>query len=278
MNPSGLRSIVFDKSRGFSDREQVVSCGRCIGCRRDEALSWSVRSWHEYQMVSKSCALTLTYSEDNCPRSISIDELQRFFKRLRKNTGADFRYIACGEYGEDFGRPHYHACVFGMDFSADHIFYKRASDGTPLYNSAELNKSWKFGHATEGVVSFSTACYVAGYVVKKVSGSRADAHYDGRDAEFRLSSTKPALGRRWFEKYWKDCLNDEIILPSGGSAPLPKYYLDLLDRISPNDSIRIRNSRSCAAFEMARSGVLSGRVLDQKERFALSQLSKRSHI
>lgn len=278
VNPSGLRSVVFQKSRGFADREQVVSCGRCIGCRRDEALSWSVRAWHEYQVVTRSCALTLTYSEDNCPRSISIDELQRFFKRLRKNTGADFRYLACGEYGEDLHRPHYHVCLFGFDFSADHVFYKRSANGSKLYNSAELSKSWGLGHAVEGEMTFSTACYVAGYVTKKVAGSPADPHYDGRDAEFRLSSTRPALGRRWFERYWRDCMNDEIILPSGGVAPLPKYYVDLLERISPDDFIRIRNSRSSAARDLARSGALNGRILDQREKVAKSKLTRRGHV
>ena len=37
-------------------------------------------------------------------------------KRLRKKYGSKIRFFQCGEYGELYGRPHYHACLLNFDF------------------------------------------------------------------------------------------------------------------------------------------------------------------
>jgi hypothetical protein len=44
-------------------------------------------------------------------------DLQLFFKRLRKAyPDVKLRYFACGKYGEQFARPHYHVILFGKSF------------------------------------------------------------------------------------------------------------------------------------------------------------------
>ena len=63
------------------------------------------------------CFSLYTYSDDHLPDngSLVVADLQKFFKRLRKqyakrNTCIKLRYYAC-EYGDRHGRPHYHAIV-----------------------------------------------------------------------------------------------------------------------------------------------------------------------
>lgn len=276
--PTGKRSIVFDKSLGFADMPVIVPCNDCLGCRLDDALQFSIRAHHETQSHEANSALTLTFG-DNCPESISKRDVQLFMKRLRKNTGrSDLRYLACGEYGDDLQRPHYHVCLFGFDFSDDRVFFKRSKSGDRLYNSSLLDRTWGFGHATVGTLDFKSACYVAGYAQKKVKGHQAEAYYAGREPEFRLSSTRPAVGRTWFERNWRECMNDQVVLPTGRAVPLPDYYVDLLERISPNDFVRIRSARTRAALEAAKKDPRFVPSLSSREAVSAFKLSKRNSI
>ena len=71
-------------------------------------------------MHKVSCMLNLTYNDDWIPEHGQLvkDDLQRFFKRMRK-AGFKFRYVASGEYGDKTRRPHFHIALFGLDFSTD---------------------------------------------------------------------------------------------------------------------------------------------------------------
>ena len=128
-------------------------------------------------MHEENSFVTLTYSDEHLPDGgrLVLDDFQRFFKRLRKRVGVPVRYYHCGEYGETFGRPHYHACIFGYGFP-DRVLWSY-SNGQPLYSSKELSDLWPYGHALIGEVTFDSAAYVARYIMKKVNGDRADEHY-----------------------------------------------------------------------------------------------------
>lgn len=89
-----------------------VPCGKCIGCKSDKAMMWSIRCYHEASLHERNAFVTLTY--EDAPPALVKEDLQKFFKRARHSF--DFRYFACGEYGEATHRPHYHALIFGQDF------------------------------------------------------------------------------------------------------------------------------------------------------------------
>ena len=96
-----------------------VPCGKCLGCRIAKRQEWSLRMLHELNYHKESVFLTLTYNDYYVPShgGLSIPELQNFFKRVRKALECQKRsikYFACGEYGEQNMRPHYHAIVFGL--------------------------------------------------------------------------------------------------------------------------------------------------------------------
>ena len=72
---------------------------------------------HEASMHMFNSFVTLTYDDDHLPEynSLNYKHFQDFMKRLRKSHNR-VRFYMCGEYGEDFSRPHYHALLFNCFF------------------------------------------------------------------------------------------------------------------------------------------------------------------
>lgn len=238
VNASGKRSLVFNRSAGFSDLPVIVPCGQCIGCRLEYSRQWAVRCVHEAQMHEYSSFITLTFSDEHLPsdRSICKRDFQLFMKRLRKRISRDYgievRYFACGEYGEERQRPHYHACIFGFDFP-DKIPQGTNSQGDTLYSSSYLSKCWQFGFNIIGSVTFESCAYVARYICKKHKGKDSPDSYEiidkdtgevhFQEKEFCLMSRRPGIGSSWFEVYGSDTNKDFITL-RGVTMKLPKFY------------------------------------------------------
>ena len=208
----------FDGSMSFRNDGRgdpvQLPCGRCIGCRLERSRQWAVRIMCESQMHDVSSFVTLTYDEANLPSDFSVNKrhLQLFFKRLRK-AGYVFRYYCCGEYGEDFSRPHYHLCLFGVNFADDRVFYRNTGSG-PLYTSPSLEAIWRLGFCVIGDLTFESAAYVSRYCTKVVNGDMAESHYTRCDSEtgeifrlepeFSLMSRHPGIGDAWIRKFHHD--------------------------------------------------------------------------
>ena len=60
----------------------------------------------------------------NNPIILKKSDFQKFIKRLRKDY--DIKYFACGEYGDKTLRPHFHAILFGVNFSDDKIIFSKS--------------------------------------------------------------------------------------------------------------------------------------------------------
>lgn len=235
-NSNGKFGFVFDRT-GAS----IIPCGKCVGCLLDRSKMWAVRCMHEASLYERNCLITLTYSEDNLPPFGALEKraLQLFFKRLRKRYGAGIRYYACGEYGSDFGRPHFHACVFNHDF-ADKLLWS-VRNGHRLYTSASLADLWPFGFSSVGDVTFASAAYVARYVMKKVFGSGAQPHYTrlvpetgelvSIPPEFTVMSRRPGLAKFWFDKFSSDVYPDNFVLVNGAKCKPPRFYDQQLEKL-----------------------------------------------
>jgi len=218
---------------------------------------------HESTLHADNCFITLTYNDDHLPEGGSLikSDFQKFIKRLRKNHGVKIRYFACGEYGTEFARPHYHACIFGFNFR-DRKPFKRLHGGHYLYTSRDLERLWDKGYSTIGAVNFETAAYVARYVTKKVTGKleEATAHYENfdkitgewfstRQPEYINMSLKPAIGKGWIEKFYDDVYPRDEIIIRGKILKPPKYYDRLYDLQSPKDFLIIKRQRQRSALE-----------------------------
>lgn len=187
-------------------RELVIPCRKCFECVQSYSTNWAVRCCLEAQMHEKNCFVTLTYDNEHL-RDISVKEVQKFIKRLRKYlNGKKVRYFACGEYGEHTGRPHYHIILFGVDFSESRQYLRRDKRGNTIYTSSVLSSLWKFGFHSVGDLSFSSAKYCAKYMQK--------FNFANGKKSFTLQSRKPAIGYEFAVK------NVESLCRSG------KVYID----------------------------------------------------
>lgn len=207
---TGKRSVVFTAKSANFDEPLAVPCGKCTGCRSDQAMAWSVRAYHESTQHLRNSFLTLTYDDANLPPDGKITpvELQNFFKRARK-AGFKLRYIACGEYGEQTRRPHYHAIIFGQNFLHDKV---QLTD--KLYTSPTLQKIWGKGHVSIAPAELGAIFYVCGYTQKKI----------GDPDTFSLSSRRPPIGADWLDKYCEDLERTGIITIEGREMQIPPAY------------------------------------------------------
>lgn len=161
-----------------------VPCGKCFECKKEYARKWAFRCLFEAEDHPVTSFLTLTYDDAHLPgdKCVQVHELQKFFYRLRAR-GFKFRYVACGEYGERNGRPHYHVLGFGLDF--EDLTPWRGGN-YPSFRSSTLEQVWPFGHSEVSLprsVS-DVANYIAGYIMKGY----------GIEKGFLTMSRKPGIG------------------------------------------------------------------------------------
>ncbi len=238
--------MVFNHRDSPEGESFELPCGQCVGCRLERSRQWAMRCVHEASLHEENCFLTLTYDDEHLPvrikslgpkarvqNSLILSDYQDFMKRLRKKYGSGIRFFHCGEYGDALGRPHYHAVIFNHDFP-DKVLHRVTPQGHRLYTSESLEKLWPNGFALIGDVTFESAAYVARYVMKKVTGEPAAAHYQGRKPEYTTMSRRPGIGRGWYDKYKAEVYPfDEIIVNSKPVRP-PRFYDNLLDKEDPD--------------------------------------------
>jgi hypothetical protein len=243
-------------------RDQVkVPCGTCIGCRADQGRQWAIRIMHESVTRPPAWFITLTYDDQHLPGNLPDDErvrgsldptdLQLFIKRLRKRSAVRLGYYAVGEYGDKSDRPHYHLALFGMRFlDKDKIGERR---GYPVLVSRTLEELWKGGNSEITTLGWKSASYIAGYVHKKareksdpVKHLRVDpdtGEVFQVEKEFARMSRRPALGRKWLEKYWRDVYPRDFVVMDGSPLKPPRYYDRAMEDINPEIMEEVRYQR-----------------------------------
>ena len=183
------------------------ACGYCIECLIQRSQMWAFRVQKESSYSKTGCFVTLTYSEENVPyvdavykkdpekgvvkireldnpvQTLVKSDLQKWFKRVRKLDSKyqkpAMRYFACGEYGGETNRPHYHALVFNLNKKT----------------IKQLKATWKEGFIVVGDVTTKSIHYVTDYMQKKHY-----RHLDGQFKSFTTMSLKPALGYQYVDE------------------------------------------------------------------------------
>ena len=258
--------LSFTWRRGAKHLE--IPCRQCAGCRLQYSAHWATRCMHEAKCHTHNAWLTLTYADEHLPSRYNTGILhprtnqtiysgslhkahpQKFLRALRKalgrgkyqhafhrsaliTPGAGVRYYYAGEYGELYGRPHYHLCLFGIDL-ADKLLDRTTSTGYKLYTSPTLEKLWPYGTHQLGELTWESAAYTARYVMKKINGEKKEKHYEKLDTEtgeiiklipeYCDMSRRPGIAQPWFEKYLTDVYPHDRIIIRGHKRKPPRYY------------------------------------------------------
>lgn len=250
--------IVFNPREAVIKQVVKLPCGQCIGCRLEYSRQWAVRLMHENKLHFRSAFVTLTYAPENLPHGGTLVKwhFQDFMKRLRSRLSpVKIRFFHCGEYGERFDRPHYHAIIYGFGFP-DRVFYK-TENGESYYTSEFLDSVWQHGRCVLGDVTFASAAYVARYVTKKVTGDAAEDHYWRVDEttgeafrvepEYCTMSRRPGIGSGAFDKWSSDFYpRDEVVVNGFPSRP-PRFYDKLYESRDPDGMAKIKRRRVARA-------------------------------
>lgn len=254
-------SVVFAERRGADIvRSLVLPCGQCVGCRLERSRQWAIRVMHEASLYDQNCFITLTYDDEHCPSGLTYQDFQLFMKRLRRRFfSSKIRFYMCGEYGENFGRPHFHACLFNFDFP-DKLYFKKAGD-SKVYTSRILGEVWPFGFTLIGAVTFESAAYVARYCMAKVTGEMAEGWYTVVDAasgeitfrepEFNRMSLKPGIGQPWFQRFASDVYPRGECVVRGRYCRPPRYYDKLFERADADGMEYIKYKRYLHGLEVS---------------------------
>lgn len=247
--PTNGGPVSFKRPQGRTYKEIELPCGQCILCRLEHARQWAVRITHEAQLHEYSCFATLTYNEENVPQDggLRYDDLQRFWKRLRKAVGP-LRYFAVGEYGDETNRPHYHACIFGHDFTENKKVVRGGRN--PLWTNETLETAWGLGNVSAGALTFETAQYTASYVTKKLNNERRYTRLDPETGELialeqprAMMSLKPAIGRNWLDQFGDAMgIHDHVVVNGRVQKP-PKYYDRWLEETNPGRYLENKEAR-----------------------------------
>lgn len=185
---------------------RAFPCGACIACRIKRKMEWATRLELETMAHDQSTFITLTYRQDTLPHTELTDpdtgetiqglptltrrDLSNWLKNLRityqraNAKSSPLRFFACGEYGENFSRPHYHVILFG---------YPGCAYGRSRYSDARIvdccascdmiRDTWDKGIVQAEPLAKAHIKYIAGYVLKKMT-SKHDKRLHGRAPEF----------------------------------------------------------------------------------------------
>lgn len=250
-------------------REQRVRCGKCVGCRLDGAKAWAIRCAHEKALHSRSCFVTMTYAPEFLPAGgvLCKRHHQLFLKRVRRSIEPEsLRFFLCGEYGDNGGRPHYHALLFGVDFP-DKVYWCRSPSGEPLYVSDTLQQLWGMGQCLIGEITESSAAYVARYALKK-AGADKRGRVDTETGELVPEYVQMSLGRYpgggiggpWLRRFFDDVYPlDKIDSPGVRGRP-PRYYDKCAELGNPALVAAVKEKRVAAARAREAKGFYRGSV------------------
>lgn len=202
-------------------KEIPVPCGKCPICKKRRVSGWSFRLMQQDKISISSMFITLTYDNKNVPitpkgfMSLYKQDLQLFFKRLRwahsRSSGSGIKYYACGEYGGQTLRPHYHVILFNSRIEL-------------------IQDAWRLGHIHYGTLTPASVGYTLKYMCKV--GKIPMHKNDDRLKEFALMSK--GLGANYLSdaivQYHKaDLVNRmHLTIEDGKKVSMPRYYKDKL--------------------------------------------------
>ena len=155
----------------------------------------------------------------------------------------------CAEYGDTFGRKHFHGIIFNHDFKDMYFTGFYSDKGNPIYSSPSLQAVWKKGNVQVERITFDLALYVGSYVTDALDDpSNKFGHSQKQYGRFGRG-----IGRSWLEKYWRDILvAGKVMLLRNGvmeTYPIPRMFMRWMEEICPKELNEFRVKNYLQRFE-----------------------------
>lgn len=326
INPETGQPVVqifgYDCPEAFKNSPLLfqVPCGKCMGCRVDRSREWANRCLMELQDHDSAFFITLTYNDIHAPTTWYADpktgeahpaytlckrDLQLWLKRLRKAFPNDkIRFFACGEYGTQSMRPHYHVIVFGLHLDDLQPFGK-SHTGDYYFRSPSLERTWyaattvpdlsgsgsvsvppsSMGFVMVSQVTWATCAYVARYVTKKLYGQDAREMYESHNLvpPYLVMSRKPGIGARYYDRNKSEIYAyDQVVLSTdtGGRTFKPpryfdkKFVLENPEQMAQIKVLRRQVAENSKQAKLAYTGLSESMYNEQAEELFLRKISK----
>lgn len=221
-----MRCIAPFVKKGEQGIYHEYPCGKCPACRTRRVQQWAYRLLEECNHHDRLFFPTFTYSDDRLPlisvgdshvMTLDRKQIQDYVKRLRKNTGASFKYYFVGEYGGTTFRPHYHAIIYSdklLDHEAIISDWRDVVDGDIL------------GNVFFGDVRSASIKYVVGYLNKEVRWDDLDLRqrpFANISKGLGLGALTPQLESLIFNGV---ATEQEFIYFEGAKISVPRYFRD----------------------------------------------------
>lgn len=235
---------------------------------------WSYRLVKEGERAQTAMFITLTYNTDNVPitqkgyMNLNKKDIQKFMKRLRKLSNEKIKYYACGEYGFEKMRPHYHIILF---------------NGNPEM----VNRAWALdnkiiGHIHIGQVTDASIGYTLKYMTKQ--GKIPVHKNDDRQKEFSLMSK--GLGSNYLTNeminWHKSDLTKRMYIPmkDNKKIAMPRYYKDKI--YNEQEKKKVANailllSEKKLNEELLEHGENYHSIMAERHIFAFKKMYKNAH-
>lgn len=231
-----------------------IPCGKCELCRVQRRYDRALRimleaeSWPE-----QTTFITLTFDEKNLGSAeLNHKEWSQFIKDFRANfceakfcklkdrntlregktyskTFKQIKQVMCGEYGDTFGRKHFHGILFNHSFSDMLHTGHYSKKGNPIHTSPSLQRVWKKGFVQVETITFDLALYVGSYVTDALDDE--DPNLGHKKKQYGLFGR--GIGRSWIKKYWKDVLAAGKVQLIDRDYPVPRYFLKYIQEEHP---------------------------------------------
>lgn len=155
------------------------------------------------------------------------------------------RFYACGEYGTETYRPHYHAIMFNLL--------------PELMLDSPFSEIWQLGNVRVDPCNIKTIQYTSKYVMKPRQ------EFEGIEPEFSLMSK--GIGKDYLtdkiKKYYKDGQIPYVVWKDGQKITMPRYYKEA-----------IFDEEELRRFGQEALGQIEPQELDSTKRFEIELMNK----
>ena len=140
-NPISIIQESPNKINRKTPKRKLFRCNQCINCKTYRASTWTQRLMDELTWYNDICIVVLSYDNKHITWGKRTQEgrygtlwhpdVQKYIKRVRKAINTEWKkgnlnsqekelkYFVAGEYGTEYGRPHYHVVFYGLNGNED---------------------------------------------------------------------------------------------------------------------------------------------------------------